>query len=72
MEADEEGNTLLHKVASSAKAHLDVVDFLLEKGLNINAQNSRGSSALHVAAERENLAACEMLVAKVVHRTFLR
>eukprot|EP00455_Lapot_gusevi_P027801 TRINITY_DN2954_c0_g1_i3.p1 TRINITY_DN2954_c0_g1~~TRINITY_DN2954_c0_g1_i3.p1 ORF type:complete len:218 (+),score=2.38 TRINITY_DN2954_c0_g1_i3:63-716(+) len=42
---DQWGNTLLHWAAKGG--HIPMIKFLLDKGINISAQNGAGSTALH-------------------------
>jgi ankyrin repeat protein len=44
---DREGKTPLHYAA--AKGHLNVVEFLVSKGANVNARNSSGATPLYLA-----------------------
>lgn len=41
---DKYGNTLLHKASSNA--NIELIKFLIENGININAQNNNGNTAL--------------------------
>lgn len=43
-----EGNTALH--LASANGHVEVVEFLLRQGADVDGQNSKGLTALHVAS----------------------
>lgn len=54
-------DTLLHKAAINGHAH--IVAFLLEKGIEINAQDDISASALHYATAAESFDVVKLLVA---------
>lgn len=47
---------------SSYKGHTDVVEFLLQKGAQVNAQANCQASAMHYASECGHLEICSMLI----------
>jgi hypothetical protein len=49
---DEEGNSLLH--ISVLDNIYDLVEYLLIKGANVNAQNNNGDTPLHLVIKKEN------------------
>lgn len=55
------GMTALHFAAKNSQ-NPDVLEFLLDRGLDIERTDYGGSSALHQAAEYENAAGCELLL----------
>lgn len=64
----EDGEFPVHVVASSYEAAKDprVLDLLLAHGANINSQNAKGETALHLAAiaPKDDIALVELLLAK--------
>ncbi|EPR61883.1 ankyrin repeat-containing protein [Toxoplasma gondii RUB] len=52
--------TALHLAAD--RGHVDVIDFLLEKGADVNAQDNSGETPLHVAVVAENLDVISLLL----------
>ena len=46
-------NTPLH--LASMKGHLPVMEFLLDKNADLNCQNEKGNTALHLAVDHNNL-----------------
>ncbi len=44
--------------------YTDAVHFLLKKGAGVNVRNNDGLTALHIAAETDNLPLCKELVNK--------
>jgi ankyrin repeat protein len=59
-EIDKFGQTALHVAAF--EGHLNVVDVLLRKGVNIQLQDKNGWTALHSAAHAAHLHICEKLL----------
>eukprot|EP01115_Flamella_aegyptia_P007250 TRINITY_DN30092_c0_g1_i1.p1 TRINITY_DN30092_c0_g1~~TRINITY_DN30092_c0_g1_i1.p1 ORF type:complete len:154 (+),score=61.61 TRINITY_DN30092_c0_g1_i1:26-463(+) len=59
---DGEGNTLLHW--SAGGGHYDCVEFLVSKGVDVNAVNHHGETPLHRAAWKGNVQVCTFLVSK--------
>ncbi|KAF9691976.1 hypothetical protein EKO04_009854 [Ascochyta lentis] len=45
-----DGKTLLHRAVTASQDHAKVVKLLLEHGINVNAQDDIGNTALHLAA----------------------
>ena len=58
--ANDEGITALHNAICAG--HLDIVQFLVEFGCDVNAQDSDGWTPLHCAASCNNLAMVRFLV----------
>ena len=58
---DDKGETMLHKAARLAGAH--VVDKLASRGALLQAKNNLGLCALHIAAQEGNLEAIQALIA---------
>uniref|UniRef100_A0A6P7GWL7 Uncharacterized protein LOC114347354 n=1 Tax=Diabrotica virgifera virgifera TaxID=50390 RepID=A0A6P7GWL7_DIAVI len=54
------GNTVLHQAAESDIT--DIAKLILDKGADINAQNSRGKTALHIAADNAKYHMVEFLI----------
>ena len=57
---DKEDNTLLHCAAKLGQ--WQVAQLLIDKGINVNSQNSRGKTALHYAMEQQNLPLTQLLL----------
>ena len=57
------GNTVLHRAAQSSASGAAVAGLLLAAGCAVDAKNSAGHTALHVAAEGGRYDACALLVA---------
>lgn len=57
---DKHGDTSIHRLASLGRIDMLSV-FLRQPGLNVDAQNGEGNTALHVAAE-DNVVVCAMLL----------
>lgn len=60
MEKDENGMTLLHWAAD--RGHQEIVKYLLEQKLDVNAQDSEGQTALHFAASCSHLEVIRVLL----------
>jgi hypothetical protein len=67
---DQRGNTLLHTCVEAegnsrhtpnAEEAQKLIVFLLRRRANVNAQNNRGETPLHVAAQAGNLDVCRLL-----------
>ena len=59
-EVDDEGNSLLHLAAETED--LELIDFCLDRELNINAKNKTGERPLHVAVSAGSVGAVRRLV----------
>lgn len=59
---DEHGNTLLHAACERNHAEREV-EALILYGVDVNATNHEGKTALHYAAHRHNIMYCKLLVA---------
>jgi len=59
---DEKGSTLLHLACN--KGNLEVVEFLIEKGADIEAVNSGGFTPLQIASSRGQREVVELLINK--------
>ena len=57
-----EGLTLLH--AAAAGGHKDVVELLIAKGANVNAENNKGKTPVDFAQSRNRKAIVELLIAR--------
>ena len=76
---DKDGKTVLHR-AVVLENHKDVVELLLYAGINVDLQDSRGFTALHLAVLEEKIEIVELLLkckAKIdlkdnIERTALR
>ena len=53
-------------MVASKKDHLEIVEFLIEKGADLNARDSDGDTALILAANQENNEIVKILVEKVI------
>jgi ankyrin repeat protein len=60
---DQHGNTLLHSCMLQDQPQ-QLISYLLQRGLSVNAVNHSGATALHEAAQLDHLAAAELLVAR--------
>ena len=49
-------------ILAAMNQHREVIEFLLENGININHQDVGGKSALHYAAEQKNKKMCLFLL----------
>uniref|UniRef100_A0AAV2LQR2 SH3 domain-containing protein n=1 Tax=Knipowitschia caucasica TaxID=637954 RepID=A0AAV2LQR2_KNICA len=58
--ANDEGITALHNAVCAG--HSDIVHFLVQFGVNVNAADSDGWTPLHCAASCNNTALCKLLV----------
>jgi ankyrin repeat protein len=54
------GNSLLH--ISVTENFIELVDYLLNKGVNVNAQNEEGNTALHIAVKSDNKQIAKLLL----------
>jgi len=57
---DREGDSLLHFAAVNGSK--EMINCLIGLGVNTNVKNSKGETALHYAAAKENIAAMETLI----------
>lgn len=64
------GETALHIAAS--EGNLRVLEWLLQKGVNVNNKNAVGMTAEEVAASKRQYRAAEILSKKVVKVRLLR
>lgn len=55
------GNISIHLAAQNG--HLDIVKLLIERKVNVNAQNNTGTTALHMAKEYDYFWTCKALIA---------
>jgi len=63
---DQNGNTLLHELASHGRGikqkQYPLIEKCLQSGININARNHDGDTPLHIAASKGNVSLIEMFV----------
>ncbi|KAJ6246734.1 ankyrin repeat-containing protein [Anaeramoeba flamelloides] len=57
------GQSLLHKTCNS---NFELLDFLLERNVNLNAQNNAGQTAIHLALTNENIT--KEIIRKLIDR----
>ena len=62
---DEGGNTLLHSAARGMK--LELVQWLVEQGLDVNAKNDAEQTALDIAEDKGSVSIISYLNTKVKH-----
>ncbi|XP_063923686.1 uncharacterized protein LOC135137861 [Zophobas morio] len=59
---DEKGNNPLHYASKSTKSNPDIIKLLLEKGMDVDAQNVNGATALHIACGHSNYDVAKVLL----------
>ena len=64
-QANEYGNNALH--LASSRGHIDLVKFLVEKGIKINEKNNDGWNALHLASWKGHKGIVELLIEKGIN-----
>ncbi|MDR2440102.1 MAG: ankyrin repeat domain-containing protein [Planctomycetaceae bacterium] len=60
---DDDGETPLH-VATMLDAKIEIIQYLIEKSVNINAKNNNGLTPLHHAVRKSNLEIIKYLITK--------
>jgi ankyrin repeat protein len=57
---DKNGNLPIHIAAQNG--HFEIIEFLISKGANVNAQNNKGNTALHMAIGYEYYTCANLLL----------